>query len=187
MSELRLDGKVVLKDGRKVSLRAYMPSDIDALVSMYASLSEETLKWSLPPYDRQKIERWATNLSSKIMLVALSNDKIVGHLLVFTDPNERLRGIGELIIYLHQGFQNVGLGAAMMVESLAQSRARGWHRVHLTVVADNQRAVRLYEKIGFRREGLSRDSYFGSDGRYHDMVEMAILLLRLNAPGKLER
>ncbi len=176
MSELKLGRQVILKDGRKVWLRDYKPSDMDALVSMYAGLSEETLRWSLPPYDRQKIERWTAGLSNKIMLVALSDDKIVGHLLVTTFPNDRLRGIGELIIYLHQDFQNAGLGAAMMVESLAQSRARGLHRVRLTVVADNQRAVRLYEKMGFQREGLSRDSYFGSDRRYHDSVEMATLL-----------
>jgi diamine N-acetyltransferase len=166
----------VLKDGRKVVIRGYTPNDIENLVSMYADLSEETLRWSLPPYDRQKIDRWTTDLENKIIILALSGDKVVGHLQITCNPVDRLKGIGDLLIYLHQDFQNAGLGTALMKEGIVLARSRGWHRIALRVVADNRRAIRLYEKMGFRKEGLGRDSYFGSDGKYHDEVEMGILL-----------
>ena len=48
------------------------------------------------------------------------------------------------------------------------------HRVFLTVLAGNPAAIRVYEKAGFRREGLARESAY-KRGRYEDMVEMAIL------------
>ncbi len=176
MSQLRVGREVVLKDGRKVRLRTYQPRDLDALVSMYASLSEETLRWSLPPYDRQKIERWTSDLPNKIILLALLGDRIVGHLLITLFPSQRFKGIGELIIYLHQEFQNLGLGAAMIAESVSLARVRGLHRIGLSVVADNQRAIALYEKMSFLREGVRRHSYFGVDGVYHDEVDMGLLL-----------
>jgi L-phenylalanine/L-methionine N-acetyltransferase len=88
----------------------------------------------------------------------------------------RLRGTGELFIYLHQDLQKAGLGAALMNEGITLARARRMHRIELTVVADNHRAMRLYEKVGFQREGLKRENYFGEDGKYHDEVEMGILL-----------
>ncbi len=89
---------------------------------------------------------------------------------------QQMRGIGELLIYLHQDFQNVGLGTATVSEGIRQARARGWHRIRLTVATKNHRALRSYEKAGFEREGLSRENYFGEDGKYHDEVQMALLL-----------
>lgn len=51
---------------------------------------------------------------------------------------------------------------------------RNLHRVALTVIASNARAVRSYEKAGFVVEGTLRDDlYF--EGRYHDQTAMSIL------------
>jgi diamine N-acetyltransferase len=48
------------------------------------------------------------------------------------------------------------------------------HRIAIGVVGFNQRALRFYEKVGFRQEGVQRDGYF-YDHRYHDFVMMSIL------------
>lgn len=48
------------------------------------------------------------------------------------------------------------------------------HRVSLGVVGFNERALRFYESVGFRREGVQRDGYF-YDGRYHDFIMMSLL------------
>ncbi len=143
---------------------------------MYAKLSPESLKWSMPPYNRERIERMTSDLENKIILVGIDGQRIVGHLQISLATNARFRGTGDLFIYLHQNFQNVGLGAALMNEGLALARARRVHRVELTVVADNHRAIRLYEKAGFQRERLKREKYLAEDGTYHDEIEMEILL-----------
>jgi diamine N-acetyltransferase len=49
-----------------------------------------------------------------------------------------------------------------------------FHRVALGVVGFNERALRFYESVGFRREGVQRDGYFHAH-RYHDFVLMSIL------------
>lgn len=167
---------VILKNGRKVGLRSYLPSDREGLVSMYASLSAETLLWSMPPYNRQRVERMTSYLENSINLVALDEGKIVGHLQISIGTSPRFREMGDLFIYLHQDYQNLGLGAALMTEAIRLARERGMHRVELTVVANNHRAIRLYEKVGFQREGLKRENYHGEDGRYHDEIVMGLLL-----------
>jgi len=48
------------------------------------------------------------------------------------------------------------------------------HRVELEVFAYNPRAIRCYEKAGFRNEGTRRESHY-HEGRYHDSYRMAIL------------
>jgi len=50
----------------------------------------------------------------------------------------------------------------------------GFHRVSVGVVGFNERALRFYEKVGFRREGIQRDGYY-YDHAFHDFVMMSIL------------
>jgi diamine N-acetyltransferase len=46
--------------------------------------------------------------------------------------------------------------------------------VAVGVVGFNERAIRFYEKVGFREEGRQRDGYY-CDHAYHDFVMMSIL------------
>lgn len=48
------------------------------------------------------------------------------------------------------------------------------HRVFLTVLSSNERAIRLYRRLGFVQEGCERESLF-KDGRYQDTLLMAML------------
>ena len=170
------DAPVTLKNGRAVRLATYRPEDKEALVSMYASMSPEAIKWGLPPYDRARIERWTSDLANRIILIARLEEKIVGHLQIFRILDERRKGVTELFIYVHQDFQNLGLGTRMMKKAIELAKERGFHRIGLTVVADNHRAIKVYEKVGFKKEGIARETFYGDDHRYHDEVEMGLLL-----------
>jgi RimJ/RimL family protein N-acetyltransferase len=48
------------------------------------------------------------------------------------------------------------------------------HRVSLSVIRENDRAIRVYRKVGFVDEGCQRQAVF-KDGVYRDVVLMAIL------------
>ncbi|MBN1135120.1 MAG: GNAT family N-acetyltransferase [Anaerolineae bacterium] len=48
------------------------------------------------------------------------------------------------------------------------------HRVAIGVVGFNRRAIRFYEKVGFKQEGVQRDGYYHGHA-YHDFVMMSIL------------
>jgi RimJ/RimL family protein N-acetyltransferase len=49
-----------------------------------------------------------------------------------------------------------------------------FHRVAIGVVGFNERALRFYERVGFKREGIQRDGYY-YDHQYADFVMMSIL------------
>ena len=171
------EGKTaILKNGSKVRIRGYTSDDKEGMVKMYASLSPQSLRWSMPPYNRQRIDRWTSDLENNIILLAIDEGQVVGHLQISIAVNPRFRGTGELFIYVHQDFQNVGLGKALMREGISLARKRGLHRIELSVVADNDAGVYLYEKVGFQKEGTKRENYLGEDGRYHDEFVMGILL-----------
>jgi diamine N-acetyltransferase len=50
----------------------------------------------------------------------------------------------------------------------------GFHRVAIGVVGFHEPALRFWERLGFRREGVQREGYL-LDGTFHDFVMMSIL------------
>ncbi len=170
--------RVRLKNGKTVTIRRFRPEDKEKLVEMYASLSNDAVRWGMPPYTREKLERWFTNLENYISLVAFHGDRIVGHAQIYKNPHPRRKRTGGLIIYLHQDFHNVGLGTYMLEQLLELARKEKMHRLTLGVVADNKRAIHVYEKLGFQIEGIMKDAYFGADNRYHDELIMGLILDR---------
>lgn len=53
-------------------------------------------------------------------------------------------------------------------------RELGLHRIWLTVLAFNHRAISCFEKCGFRREGVLREAVF-SGGKFNDIYLMSVL------------
>ena len=69
--------------------------------------------------------------------------------------------------------QGYGTEAGRLVLDHAFKKLR-FHRVSIGVVAFNRRAVRFWEGLGFKKEGVQRDGYY-CDGVYSDFVMMSIL------------
>ena len=58
---------------------------------------------------------------------------------------------------VHKDYQNRGIGRALLQEAV--NLADNWLmliRLELTVFTDNERAIHLYESMGFQREGIRR-------------------------------
>lgn len=70
-----------------------------------------------------------------------------------------------------------GLGSRMFEEILAFAKEQKIRRVELSVATHNHRAIKLYEKSGFQREGILRQyTYLRQEDRYIDEQLMACLL-----------
>ena len=164
-----------MKDGREVTVRFLTLEDKEKLVEMFASMSDEALLWGMPPYTREVIDRWLSSIQNLIPLVAEHGSRLVGYAWIYKFAHPRRKGTGDLAMYLHQEFHNVGLGTAMLNYLLELAKKEGMHKIGLHVIADNKIAVHLYEKFGFKVEGVMKDSYLGADGKYHDEIVMGIV------------
>lgn len=86
------------------------------------------------------------------------------------------------IVYLggvavHPSFAGRGYGYKMMQEILDFVKNQGFLRIELSVASFNEKAIRLYEKSGFEKEGVLRKfTYLKSEGRYIDEVLMSYLI-----------
>jgi aminoglycoside 6'-N-acetyltransferase len=89
------------------------------------------------------------------------------------DPMYRHAGID---IYLSARGQGQGLGTeavGLLARFLCEQR--GHHRLTIDPAAANHRAIRCYEKVGFRPVGVLRQYERGPDGQFHDGLLMDLL------------
>ena len=73
-------------------------------------------------------------------------------------------------VYLGQGY---GYEATQLALAYAFNELN-LYRLNLTVFSYNSRAIKLYEKCGFKREGVFRE-YLQRDGQRYDMVLYGLL------------
>lgn len=79
-------------------------------------------------------------------------------------------------VAIHPDYSGAGLGSQMLLEIIALGREMGLHRIELSTATINEKAIRLYEKSGFQKEGVLRDyCWLKSEGRYIDEVMMSYL------------
>ena len=113
--------------------------------------------------------------------VAVVDGQIVATGNVHSFDSPRRRHALELGISVVAPYQGMGIGDRLM--TLLLDTAEGWlgaERVELMVLSDNARAIRLYEKLGFAREGVLRYDIW-RDGGHADSLVMARLRPRRRA------
>jgi ribosomal protein S18 acetylase RimI-like enzyme len=106
--------------------------------------------------------------------VAISSGEVVGWCDVTPKERPIHAHVGVLGMGLLPPFRGQGIGAALILRSLAAARACGFHRVELTVRENNTRAIELYKKVGFETEGVQREA-IQVDGAYENLILMALL------------
>lgn len=69
--------------------------------------------------------------------------------------------------------QGIGRDAFSLIMNYAFNELN-FHRLTLRVFSFNKRAISLYEKLGFKEEGIMREAFYRS-GTWHDIHVMGIL------------
>ncbi len=89
------------------------------------------------------------------------------------DPMYRHAGIDIFVATAHQR-QGIGTDA---IRTLARHllSVRGHHRLTIDPAADNDAAIAVYERLGFRPVGIMRDYERGPDGTWHDGLLLDLL------------
>jgi len=130
--------------------------EFDDLVEMYASLGAASRTMGIPPADGDALRRWLkTILSDGWSLVATHTERIVGHAAVIPEGG----GEPEFVIFVRRGYRGRGIGTELVKQVLAYAEDRGHERLVLDVSPENERAITVYQNVGFEtveRTGMSR-------------------------------
>ena len=101
-------------------------------------------------------------------------DKIIG----VTGFDDIIWSNGTAMFYIGIGdksYTSKGLGKETMELMLDFGfNELNFHRIHLSVISYNERAIKLYESIGFVREGIYRE-FINRDGKRYDLYLYGLL------------
>ena len=100
---------------------------------------------------------------------------VVGWCDIVRDQREGYTHRGGLGMGLLPDYRGHGLGEKLMRATIDAAVEMGMERIELEVYPSNQRAIRLYERLGFRLEGVKRKAR-KLDGKYEDDCFMALLV-----------
>lgn len=130
--------------------------------------------FNIPPYTKDDAARWYDKICSKrYEWIIELNGKMIGsaRLVVGTSDKGGRYSIG---IY-DESIYSKGIGTKVTncVLNYGQNELH-LHRIELIVLEINKRAIRCYEKCGFKQEGLLRDTAY-IDGEFYNDIIMSVI------------
>lgn len=161
---------------RKVKLE-----DAEELLNMLKQLDSETKYMMYEPGERKtSIEEMKANIeqidsSNSLMLVAEEEEKIVGFLSAERGFANRIKHSAYIVVGILKDYRGRKIGVNLFKELIAWASNNDIVRLELTVMTNNKGAIGLYEKMGFKIEGLKEKSLL-VDGKYIDEYYMAKIL-----------
>ncbi|MGQ4911084.1 MAG: GNAT family N-acetyltransferase [Candidatus Thorarchaeota archaeon] len=170
-------------DGELVRLRELRESDIDEMLSHFNSIELREFMGVPVPWSRQRMQLWMEKASTAnpwrdgmlvLAIEVLSTGEFLGitRLEDIKKPHSR----AELGVSIYDpAKRDRGFGSdATRVMVWVAFNILGLHSVYLDTMEDNERSIHVYEKIGFKRVGVLRETEF-LNGGYKGLLIMDIL------------
>jgi RimJ/RimL family protein N-acetyltransferase len=165
--------------GDRVILR---PITVDDAANMFASLSDEEsmrLTGTLDTFTFEQVQNYCRRIETAddradYAITLKDNPAYLGEV-VLNDIDWHNRSANFRIALASKDIFGKGYGteATRLILEFG-FRTLKLHRIELEVYDFNPRAQRVYEKVGFIREGVRRDVLL-LDGQYHSAIVMSIL------------
>ena len=159
--------------GPRVTLRPVVADDAEGLAAILAT--PEVARW-WPAYDRARVETEYLVAEDDVSVWAiLVGDRLVGLIQASEGSEPEFRHAG-IDLFLDPAVHGQGLGPeAIRLVARHLIVDRGHHRLTIDPAADNEQAIRAYEKVGFRPVGRLRRYQRFPDGSWRDGLLMELL------------
>lgn len=170
------------KKGNRVIIRYPKWEDLDDLHRFINALSKEDtfVKYSGEEISREEEARWLgetllkMETAEKVHLVATVNGSFAGNCEI-RRHKRRETHVGTIGISVAPKYRDEGIGAALLSALIEQGKKAGLKLLILHCFETNDRALHLYEKLGFTRAGLVPGVY-AYKGSFVGEVTLYLLL-----------
>jgi aminoglycoside 6'-N-acetyltransferase len=152
------------------------PGSLDDVQPLRAILTEPAVAywWGEPDSADEIAADLLGDMSSVLLVIEIAGQVVGG--IQFHEENTPMYRHAGIDIFLTGRQHDRGMGTeAVRLLAKFLCEQRGHHRLTIDPAAANQRAIRCYEKVGFRPVGLMRRYERGPDGQLHDGLLMDLL------------
>ena len=160
------------------TVREANPGDAGPLVELAEKVGAEPEGWLITggdwrsPGEERRYLRSLRRHPHAAVFVAETDGTIVGRLSVSRDVHPASEHVADVGLMVAQEHRRRGAGTALMEAAEKWAREVGVEKLELHVFPYNEPAIALYERLGYRREGLRR-RHFRRGGELVDAILMA--------------
>lgn len=164
--------------GERVTLRPVQGADAEELFAMVQEPEGKRFTGTQRSFTLDEIRNWCARVALEpdridCAITLTENGAYLGE--VVLNEIDEVNRCANFRISLKKEVWNHGYGSEAARLLLGYGFGTlGLHRIELEVFAFNTRALRVYEKLGFRLEGRRREA-LRWEGRYHDALLMGLL------------
>lgn len=175
--------KMYLKNGKEVIIREATKEDAKLMIDFYNVVGGETdfLSFGKNEFvknlnDYEVFLETTHKEENSIILLAEIDNKIMGIATINSSPKARFKHVGEFGIVIAEQYCELGLGRKLIDYLIVWANANGiTKKISLVTSENNNRAMELYKKVGFKVEGtLLKDNYV--NGVYGNTILMGLIL-----------
>jgi len=166
--------------GDIVTLRAIRSEDLPTIYQIQANLDNWEERGPAPaaPITREEFDKAregnaAAGFTAAAKFAITVDDGLVGTCLLMNEDTLARHASVGISLALDAAGQGYGTDALRVLVEYSFTR-RNLRRLHLEVIASNERAIASYRKVGFREEGRRREHCWVR-GAYVDEVIMGLL------------
>ena len=175
---------VLLKNGRACTLRNGTEQDARSMLANFILTHAQTDYLTTYPEEvsmtleeeRAYLKR-KTESSREVELVAEIDGEIVGTAGVDGVRNaEKTKHRASFGISIEKSWWGLGVGRALTEACVECAKKAGYIQLELEAVADNQRAIALYQGVGFVEYGRNPKGFFSKLSGWQELVLMRLEL-----------
>ena len=170
-----------LKNGQNLTIRTAKKEDALDLIRYVNKIGGESdfLTFGEGEFDitlekEEEIIESHIGIENKIYLIAEIENEIAGSLNYSGRARQRTKHTGEFGLSVAKRYWGLGIGKELIKYMIDWAKEGNVVRkINLRVREDNETAINLYTKLGFKKEGIiSREFYI--DGKYYSSIFMGL-------------
>jgi len=183
---MRYEEKIVsLKDGRSCVFRSPEASDAVVMLRYLQQTAAETQFMIRTPAEAGRIELAAEEKmlsylcddERSMMIAAFFGGEALGNVGVqCVNDRLKMRHRASMGVAVRKAYWGKGIGSLLIREALQEAKRMGYTQMELGVFADNERAIGLYQRMGFEIWGRTKNAFRIEDGVMRDEILMGKLL-----------
>lgn len=164
-------------NSEKIKLRYFETKDFDQLIKIRSSTEAYEFFFEYEPFNSKQQQAWweqsYQKSNEKNFIIVDTEDNFLGTIsLVNIDMRSKKAELGRFFISKDKRGNHLGETSIYVLLEYAFGHLN-MNKIYLEVFAYNTQAIRLYEQVGFSKEGLLKNHVFKS-GKYCDVTIYSI-------------
>ncbi|MEH7351345.1 GNAT family N-acetyltransferase [Gottfriedia acidiceleris] len=176
---MKIQPQKFMENGLQYIIRRAVLTDAKQLSSLRVQIDGETENLDreageafIDPNGFEQLIISDTETIKNLFLVAEVQDKIIGFSRCEGNQLKRLSHKVEFGVCVLKEFWGHGIGKNLLKQSISWADTNNLHKINLSVLETNAKAIKLYEKLGFEVEGVLKNDKVLSDGKFYNTILM---------------